>query len=130
MALSPFASNSSVLNQSNHGWEGPPERGGEAEAVARSKRQREADVVKMKRKIALIERTIAAFEYMAANLDQEVSNEEERAKQHDPAHFAYPTYARACALRRDNLRRSAHELGAQLIKVKSHSAPEGEGDRS
>ena len=33
---------------------------------------------------------------------------------HDPAHFAYPTYAKAAIQRRENLRRSAGELKAQL----------------
>ena len=45
-------------------------------------------------------------------------NEEDRAKIHDQGHFAYPTYAKATALRRDNLRHSADELKAHLTKAK------------
>ena len=51
---------------------------------------------------------------MAADLEQEIRNEEDRVKIHDPAHFAYSIYARATASRRDNLRRSADELRAHL----------------
>ena len=54
---------------------------------------------------------------MAAGLDQEVRNEEDRVKIHDPAHVAYSTYAKATASRRDNLRRSADELRDHLAKA-------------
>ena len=63
-------------------------------------------------------RLIDDCDRMAADLDQEVRNEEDRAKIHDQAHFAYPTYAKATALRRDNLRHSADELRAHLTKAK------------
>jgi hypothetical protein len=78
----------------------------------------EAQVADMKRRIALMERMIADFERTVANLNQYILIEEERANIHDPAHLAYPTYAKATALRRDNLRRSADELRAQLAKAK------------
>jgi len=65
-----------------------------------------------------MERMIADFEGIAVDLDREILIEQERARIHDPAHFAYPTYAKAAILRRDNLRRSAKELQAQLAKVK------------
>ena len=35
-----------------------------------------------------------------------------------PAHFAYPTYAKAAIARRENLKRSADELRAQLEDAK------------
>ena len=54
---------------------------------------------------------------LAADLDQEVRNEENRVKIHDPDHSAYSIYARATASRRDNLRRSAEELRAHLAKA-------------
>ncbi len=54
---------------------------------------------------------------MAADLDREILIEQERAGNHDPAHFAYPTYAKAATLRRDNLKRSADELRVQLAKA-------------
>jgi flagellar FliJ protein len=61
---------------------------------------------------------IGDFDYLAADLDREILIEQERARIHDPAHFAYPTYAEAAALRRDNLKRSADELKAQPAKAK------------
>jgi hypothetical protein len=65
-----------------------------------------------------MERMIADFEGIAADLDREILIEQERARIYDPAHFAYPTYAKAAILRRDNLRHSAKELKAQLAKIK------------
>src|SRR5262249_23634135 len=88
MALSIFGSVAPVPNQSSRGatipWQGQPASARDAEAATLSKR------VSEERRIVLIQRTIAAFERMAANLDQEISNEEERTKKNDPAHFAYP----------------------------------------
>ena len=71
-----------------------------------------------RQRVALVERMIADFDCMAADLDREILMEQERARIHDPAHFAYPTYAKAAILRRDNLKRSADELRAQLTKAK------------
>ena len=65
-----------------------------------------------------MQRMIADFDRMAADLDREILIEQERARIHDPAHFAYPTYAKVAMLRRDNLKRSADELRAQLAKNK------------
>jgi len=53
---------------------------------------------------------------MAADLDNEVRNEESRVKIYDLADVAYSIYAKASASRRDNLRRSANELRAHLAK--------------
>ncbi len=71
-----------------------------------------------RQRVTLMERMIADFDCMAADLDQEILIEQERARNYDPAHFAYPTYAKAAILRRDNLKRSADELRAQLVKAK------------
>jgi hypothetical protein len=65
-----------------------------------------------------MERMIADFDCKAADLDREILIEQQRARIHDPAHFAYPTYAKAAMLRRDNLKRSADGLRAQLAKAK------------
>ena len=56
---------------------------------------------------------------MAVDLDREIQSEEQKAGISDPAHFAYPTYARAAAQRRDNLRQSARNLHAQLDDAKA-----------
>lgn len=71
-------------------------------------------VEEKRRRLSQIESMIAEFDRMSAELDREIRTEEERAGISDPAHFAYPTYARAAAQRRDNLRRSSDELRGQL----------------
>jgi len=71
-----------------------------------------------RRKVAQIEAMIAEFERMAADLEREIRVEQDRAGIHDPAHFAYPTYAKAAMVRRENLKRSADELRAQLESAK------------
>jgi hypothetical protein len=81
-------------------------------------RRREFQVDDKRQQVALMGRLIADFDCMAADLDREILIEQERARIHDPAHFAYPTYAKAAILRRDNLKRSADELRAQLAKAK------------
>jgi flagellar FliJ protein len=72
-----------------------------------------------RRKVAQIEAMIAEFERMAADLEREIKTEQERAGIHDPAHFAYPTYAKAAIQRRENLKRSADELKGQLDDAKA-----------
>lgn len=72
-----------------------------------------------RRKVAQIEAMIADFARMAADLDREIGQEEQRAGISDPAHFAYPTYARAAAGRRDNMRQSAAALEDQLAEAKA-----------
>ena len=80
--------------------------------------QMEGQVADLKRRIPILKRLIDDCDRMAAELDQEVRNEEDRAKIHDQAHFAYPTYARAARARRDNLQRSAEELTTQLEEAR------------
>ena len=72
-----------------------------------------------RRQVAQIESMIAEFERMANDLDREIGVEQERAGIHDPAHFAYPTYAKAAIQRRDNLVRSAGELKTQLADART-----------
>ena len=80
-------------------------------------RQVEGQVVDLNRRIPILKRLIADCDRIATDLDQEVRNEEHRVRIHDRAHFAYSTYAKAAALRRDNLRRSADELRVHLAKA-------------
>ncbi len=75
-----------------------------------------------RRRVLQIEAMIAEFGRMAADLDREIAAEEHRAGISDPAHFAYPTYARAAMQRKENLRRSAEELQAQLDSAKGDLA--------
>jgi flagellar protein FliJ len=71
-----------------------------------------------RRRVAQIEAMIADFERMAKDLDREIQAEQDKAGIHDPAHYAYPTYAKAAMVRRDNLARSADELREQLAEAK------------
>ena len=77
-------------------------------------RLKKFQVDEKRRKVAQIESMIAEFDRIAAELDREIKVEQDRAGIHDPAHFAYPTYAKAAITRRENLHRSAGELKAQL----------------
>jgi flagellar protein FliJ len=72
-----------------------------------------------RRRVAQIEMMMAEFDRMAADLDREIAAEEHKAGISDPNHFAYPTYARAAAQRRDNLRMSAQNLTTQLDDAKA-----------
>ena len=82
-------------------------------------RLKKFQVDEKRRKVAQIEAMIAEFDRIAAELDREIKTEQERAGIHDPAHFAYPTYAKAAIGRRENLHRSAGELKAQLDDAKA-----------
>jgi flagellar FliJ protein len=82
-------------------------------------RLKKFQVDEKRRKVAQIEAMIAEFDRIAAELDREIKTEQERAGIHDPAHFAYPTYAKAAIGRRENLRSSAGELKAQLDDAKA-----------
>jgi flagellar FliJ protein len=72
-----------------------------------------------RRRVAQIEVMIAEFERIATDLEREIKAEQDRAGIHDPAHFAYPTYAKAAMQRRENLKRSASELKLQLEDAKA-----------
>ena len=93
-------------------------------AVSKSKRlndpwasQIEGQVADLKRRIPILKHLIDDCDRLAADLNEEVRNEEDRVKIYDPAQSAYSTYARATAARRDNLRRSADKLRAHLAKA-------------
>src|SRR5207302_334644 len=85
-------------------------------------RLKKFQVDEKRRKVAQIEGMIAEFDRMAADLDREILSEQERAGIHDPAHFAYPTYAKAALTRRDNLKRSAGDLKGQLEDARAGGA--------
>jgi len=81
-------------------------------------RLKKFQVDEKRRKVAQIEAMIAEFDRMATDLEREIKVEQDRAGIHDPAHFAYPTYAKAAITRRENLKRSADELRVQLEDAK------------
>ena len=76
-------------------------------------------VEEKRRRLRQIELMVAEFARISGELDREIASEEKRAGISDPRHFAYPTYARAAAARRDNLKSSILELTAQLEDAKA-----------
>jgi flagellar protein FliJ len=81
-------------------------------------RLKKFQVDEKRRRVAQIETMISEFERIAGELDREIKAEQDRSGIHDPAHFAYPTYAKAAMQRRENLKRSAAELRIQLEDAK------------
>lgn len=70
-----------------------------------------------RRQLSQIESMVAEFNRMADELDDQIRSEQERVGITDVTHFAYPTFAKAAADRRDNLRNSAHEMDDQLQRA-------------
>ena len=62
---------------------------------------------------------IAEFERMAVELELQITAEEKKAGITDINHFAYPTFAKAARLRRDNLRNSQSDLAQQRSAAES-----------
>lgn len=75
-------------------------------------------VEERRRRVAQIDAMIAEFHRMAGDLDREIATEQQKAGISDPNHFAYPTYARAALVRRDNLHRSVAELNDQAEEAR------------
>jgi len=75
-----------------------------------------------RRQLTQIESMIAEFNRMADELDDQIRAEQERVGITDVTHFAYPTFAKAAATRRDNLKNSAHELDEQLERAREELA--------
>lgn len=71
-----------------------------------------------RRQLAQIESMIAEFHRMADELDEQIVTEQQRVGITDVTHFAYPTFAKAAATRRDNLKNSASELDEQLERAR------------
>lgn len=72
-----------------------------------------------RRRVAQLDGMIAEFERMAGELDAQIISEETKAGITDQSHFAYPTFAKAARLRRDNLRTSQSELGQEREQAKN-----------
>ena len=76
-------------------------------------RLKQFQVNEKRRRMAQLDTMIAEFDRMAAELDAQIVSEETKAGITDLNHFAYPTFAKAARLRRDNLRTSQAELVEQ-----------------
>ncbi|WP_040671986.1 hypothetical protein [Nitratireductor indicus] len=72
-----------------------------------------------RRRLAQLDAMIAEFDRMAGELDAQIISEETKAGITDLNHFAYPTFAKAARLRRDNLRTSQAELVQQRESAQS-----------
>jgi hypothetical protein len=66
-----------------------------------------------RRQIMQLDMMIAEFERMANELDLQIAAEEKKSGITDVNHFAYPTFAKAARLRRDNLKNSQSDLMQQ-----------------
>ncbi len=81
------------------------------ESVLRLKR---FDAEEKARKVADLQAMIREFEQMAVDLERQIASEESRTGVKDVKHFAYSTFAKAAAQRRDNLKISVDDLRAKL----------------
>jgi flagellar FliJ protein len=106
-------------------------------------RLKQFQVDEKRRRVAQLQMMITEFTRMTSDLDREIATEEQRANISDPAHFAYPTYARAARTRRDNLNHSLSDLrdklegaqemlkeaGEELAKAQSHESRDHAAER-
>jgi len=81
------------------------------ESALRTKR---FDAEEKAQKVAAIEQMMRDFDQLAADLLRQVQAEEERTGVRDATHFAYSTFARSAAQRRDNLLASIADLQETL----------------
>ena len=72
-----------------------------------------------RRQLLQLDMMIAEFERMAGELELQIVAEEKKAGITDINHFAYPTFAKAARLRRDNLKNSQHDLLQQRTAAES-----------
>src|SRR5260370_763459 len=87
-------------------------------------RLKKFQVDEKRRRVAQIEGMIADFQRMSVDLEREIQSEQERAGINDPAHFAYPTYAKAAIQRREKISHTPHPpmiltYDAQSLRVEA-----------
>lgn len=76
-------------------------------------RLKKFQVNEKRRQLQQLDMMVADFERMANELDAQIASEERKSGITDISHFAYPTFAKAARLRRDNLKNSQSDLLAQ-----------------
>ena len=76
-------------------------------------RLKQFQVNEKRRQVAQLDTMMAEFERMATELELQIAAEEKKAGITDINHFAYPTFAKAARMRRDNLRNSLADLARQ-----------------
>jgi len=82
-------------------------------------RLKQFQVNEKRRQLNQLDLMIAEFDRMAAELDVQIAAEERKAGITDINHFAYPTFAKAARLRRDNLKNSQADLVLQKKTAES-----------
>ena len=101
-----------------------------------------------RRQILQLDMMIAEFDRMANELELQIAAEEKKSGISDVNHFAYPTFAKAARVRRDNLKNSQADLGlqrqsaesllaeaeaelskAEMLETRDHKPREVEGNR-
>lgn len=112
-------------------------------------RLKQFQVNEKRRQLTQLDTMIAEFDRMANELDVQIVAEEKKAGITDTSHFAYPTFAKAARLRRDNLKNSQYDLmqqrkaaetllaeaeaelsKAEMLESRDSRAREAEGGRS
>ncbi len=73
-------------------------------------RLKQFQVNEKRRQLAQLDMMISEFDRMASELEIQINAEEKKVGITDINHFAYPTFAKAARLRRDNLKNSQHDL--------------------
>jgi flagellar export protein FliJ len=76
-------------------------------------RLKQFQVNEKRRQLMQLDMMIAEFDRMATELEVQINAEEKKAGITDINHFAYPTFAKAARLRRDNLKNSQFDLAQQ-----------------
>jgi hypothetical protein len=76
-------------------------------------RLKQFQVNEKRRQLSQLDMMIAEFDRMATELEIQIAAEEKKAGITDINHFAYPTFATAARLRRDNLKNSQNDLISQ-----------------
>lgn len=76
-------------------------------------RLKQFQVNEKRKQLLQLDMMIAEFDRMATELDLQINAEEKKAGITDTSHFAYPTFAKAARLRRDNLKNSQNDLQQQ-----------------
>lgn len=82
-------------------------------------RLKQFQVNEKRRQLLQLDMMIAEFDRMAADLELQIAAEEKKAGITDVNHFAYPTFAKAARLRRDNLKNSQSDLAVQRTAAQS-----------
>jgi flagellar FliJ protein len=91
-------------------------------AGERLNRPRRVGIDDTRQRIAKMEAIVADFDRTANELEGWIRAEQNRTRIHDPAHFAYSTFAIAMTRRRDALKRSRETLMRSIDDLKRQLA--------